>query len=116
MSGTPGGGFLDSLRAHGVAPEDVTDVVFTHLHFDHVGWSSRKGRRVFPNATYRAHAADWAHFVTDGRRRAAPDPGAVRKLAPVEPQLELFDADGPLAPGSRRQATRRATPRARRCT
>ena len=94
-----GGGFLDSLRAHGVAPEDVTDVVFTHLHFDHVGWSSRKGAVVFPNATYRAHAADWAHFVTDGDGEQPPDPGAVRKLAPVEPQLELFDADGPLAPG-----------------
>lgn len=94
-----GGGFLDSLRGHGVAPEDVTDVVFTHLHFDHVGWSSRKGAVVFPNATYRAHAADWAHFVTDGDGEQPPDPGAVRKLAPLEPQLELFDADGPLAPG-----------------
>jgi glyoxylase-like metal-dependent hydrolase (beta-lactamase superfamily II) len=94
-----GGEFLDSLRAHGVAPEDVTDVVFTHLHFDHVGWSTRKGVVVFPNATYRAHAADWAHFVTEGDGRQPPDPGAVRKLSPLEPQLELFDASGPLAPG-----------------
>jgi glyoxylase-like metal-dependent hydrolase (beta-lactamase superfamily II) len=94
-----GGGFLDSLRSHGVRPEDVTDVVFTHLHFDHVGWSSRKGVVVFPNATYRAHAADWAHFVTDGDGEQPPEPGAVRKLAPLEPRLELFEADGPLAPG-----------------
>ncbi|MDT7637288.1 MAG: hypothetical protein QOC83_1576 [Pseudonocardiales bacterium] len=90
-----GGGFLDSLRGHGVGPEDVTDVVFTHLHFDHVGWSTRKGAVVFPNATYRAHAADWAHFVTASDAEA----GAVRKLGPLEPQLALFDADGPLAPG-----------------
>jgi len=90
-----GGGFLDSLRGHGVAPEDVTDVLFTHLHFDHVGWASRRGAVVFPNATYRAHADDWTHFVTAKDAEA----GAVRKLAPLEPQLELFTTDGPLAPG-----------------
>src|SRR3712207_4675038 len=28
-----GGRFLESLAEHGVAPEDVTDVVFTHLHY-----------------------------------------------------------------------------------
>lgn len=90
-----GGGFLDSLRGHGVAPEDVTDVLFTHLHFDHVGWATRKGTVVFPNATYRVHAADWAHFVE------APDaePGAVRKLGPLADRLEAFEADGTLAPG-----------------
>lgn len=43
-----GGRFLESLRSYGVGPEDVTDVVFTHLHFDHVGWATRKGEIVFP--------------------------------------------------------------------
>jgi glyoxylase-like metal-dependent hydrolase (beta-lactamase superfamily II) len=90
-----GGGFLDSLRALGVAPADVTDVLFTHLHFDHVGWATSKGEVVFPNATYRVHAADWAHFID------APDalPGAVRKLSPIASRLQTFDADAVLAPG-----------------
>lgn len=90
-----GGRLLDSLRAHGVMPADVTDVAFTHLHFDHVGWATRKGEVVFPNATYRAHAADWAHFVD------APDaaPGAVRKLKPLTDRLETFDREVTLAPG-----------------
>jgi glyoxylase-like metal-dependent hydrolase (beta-lactamase superfamily II) len=90
-----GGRFPDSLRGHGVLPEDVTDVLFTHLHFDHVGWATRKGRVVFPNATYRVHADDWAHFVD------APDaaPGAVRKLSPLATQLETFDTGVTLAPG-----------------
>jgi glyoxylase-like metal-dependent hydrolase (beta-lactamase superfamily II) len=90
-----GGRFLDSLRGHGAAPEDVTDVVFTHLHFDHVGWATQKGRVVFPNATYRVHADDWAHFVE------SPDaqPGAVRKLSPLAAQLETFDCEVTLAPG-----------------
>jgi glyoxylase-like metal-dependent hydrolase (beta-lactamase superfamily II) len=90
-----GGRFLASLRELGSAPEDVTDVLFTHLHFDHVGWATLKGEIVFPNATYRVHAADWAHFVD------SPDamPGAVRKLAPLRERLEPFDSDTAIAPG-----------------
>lgn len=101
-----GGGLLDSLGGYGVAPEDVTDVLFTHLHFDHVGWSTRRGAVVFPNATYRVHADDWTHFVT------APDaePGAVRKLGPLGPQLELFTSEVTLAPGLDARPTPGHTP------
>jgi glyoxylase-like metal-dependent hydrolase (beta-lactamase superfamily II) len=90
-----GGQFLESLRGFGVSPEDVTDVVFTHLHFDHVGWATKKGQIVFPNATYRVHTADWTHFVDS----PDADPGAVRKLSPLASQLETFDHDTTLAPG-----------------
>lgn len=101
-----GGRFLDSLRAHGVTPEDVTDVVFTHLHFDHVGWATRKGEIVFPRATYRVHEADWAHFV----EAADADPGAVRKLSPLRDRLEPFSGDGALAPGLSARHTPGHTP------
>jgi len=90
-----GGDFLDSLRAYGVGPEDVTDVLFTHLHFDHVGWATRRGEIVFPNATYRVHAADWAHFVEADAAAA----GAVRKLGPLRDRLAPFDSDVTIAPG-----------------
>jgi glyoxylase-like metal-dependent hydrolase (beta-lactamase superfamily II) len=90
-----GGQFLDSLAAAGVQPGDVTDVVFTHLHFDHVGWATKKGEVVFPNATYRVHRADWEHFVT----QADAEPGAVRKLTPIADRLELFDGEVELAAG-----------------
>jgi glyoxylase-like metal-dependent hydrolase (beta-lactamase superfamily II) len=91
-SGTfQGGELLKSLAAHNVRPEDITDVVFTHLHFDHVGWASRKGTIVFPNATYRCDARDWQHFR--GNERVQP------VLAPIEDRLTTWDASGPLAPG-----------------
>jgi glyoxylase-like metal-dependent hydrolase (beta-lactamase superfamily II) len=90
-----GGGLPDNLRAEGVELADVTDVVFTHLHFDHVGWATKKGQVVFPNATYRVHQADWDHFVTSPDAAA----GAVRKLGPLESRLETFDAEVELAPG-----------------
>jgi glyoxylase-like metal-dependent hydrolase (beta-lactamase superfamily II) len=87
-----GGALLDSLAAAGVGTDDVTDVVFTHLHFDHTGWATRDGAPVFGNATYRCDAADWEHFVPHDER-------ATRKLAPIEDRLETWDADGSLLPG-----------------
>lgn len=88
-----GGALLDSLATSGVSPDDVTDVVFTHLHFDHVGWATQKGVPVFPLATYRCHTRDWEHFVVD------PDGGAARKLGSIEDRLEPWSAGGPVLPG-----------------
>ncbi|MHC1558910.1 MBL fold metallo-hydrolase [Actinomycetospora sp. C-140] len=101
-----GGGMIDALARLGVTPDQVTDVVFTHLHFDHVGWATSKGEVVFPHATHRVHAADWAHFVD------APDadPGAVRKLAPLRDRLETFDAAHTVAPGVDARPTPGHTP------
>ena len=90
-----GGKFLESLAAVALAPDDVTDVVFTHLHFDHVGWATQRGAVVFPRATFRCHAADWDHFVAG----PTPEAGSVRKLSPLSDRLEVFGDDEALAPG-----------------
>jgi len=87
-----GGAFLTNLGALGVEPADVTDVIFTHLHFDHVGWATQQGSVVFVNATYRCDERDWGHFV-------GPDPGATRKLSPLADRMEMWDASGPVLPG-----------------
>lgn len=89
----PGGKLLDNLRATGTAPEEVTDVVFTHLHVDHVGWGAVDGSLPFSNAVHRCHAADWAYFSS-----GAPlgDPA---KLAQMEPVMECWDSTTTLAPG-----------------
>jgi glyoxylase-like metal-dependent hydrolase (beta-lactamase superfamily II) len=90
-----GGALPENLRRAGADFSDVTDVIFSHLHFDHVGWATQQGVVMFPNATYRAHAADWEHFVSG----PAADPRAVKKLSPIAPQLETFASDCALAPG-----------------
>lgn len=45
-----------ALEQNGVKPEDITDVLLTHLHFDHTGGSTKyqDGKLVpaFPNAKY----------------------------------------------------------------
>jgi glyoxylase-like metal-dependent hydrolase (beta-lactamase superfamily II) len=106
---TQSGDLLNSLRDAGVAPDDVTDVVLTHLHGDHIGWVTQQNKVVFPRATYRCHARDWELFVTspDARKHCAcmecwgqrPCDGTIRKLSPFSAQLELFDGDTEVADG-----------------
>ena len=52
-----------SLAKAGVKPEEVTDVVLTHLHFDHCGGSTKivagKLEPTFPNSTYYVQKAHW---------------------------------------------------------
>lgn len=67
---------LGSLAALGVDAGDVTDVLLTHLHFDHVGGATRYdegGRAVttFPNAVYWTHEAHWAWARDPNPREAA---------------------------------------------
>ena len=54
------------LDAVGIAPDDVRDVVLTHLHADHSGGVCRPdGAPRFPNARHHVHPADWEFFATE---------------------------------------------------
>lgn len=58
----------EELRKRGVEPEQVTDVILTHLHFDHCGDCTRKdgaGDRLlptFPCATHWVSRRQWENF------------------------------------------------------
>jgi glyoxylase-like metal-dependent hydrolase (beta-lactamase superfamily II) len=58
--------FLEDLAFAGFPRETITDVLCTHLHFDHVGWNTRKinGKWVptFPQARYYFGRREWAHW------------------------------------------------------
>lgn len=88
------GAFLHELGALGVSVKDVTDVVFTHLHFDHIGWTATDdGEPTFPNATYRCAAADWDHFMVE-------HPGAEADIIrPVASRFEMWSGSAQLLPG-----------------
>lgn len=69
-----------ALAARGVAPEDVTHFVFTHLHFDHAGGAIRvdadgKLVPVFPRAMHLVQASHlgWANNPSD-KDKASFDP------------------------------------------
>ena len=66
--------FLEDLTTAGFPREQVTDVLCTHLHFDHVGWNTRliggKWVPTFPQARYLFGRREWQHWKhlrdTDG--------------------------------------------------
>jgi glyoxylase-like metal-dependent hydrolase (beta-lactamase superfamily II) len=47
------------LQRIGLTRADITDVVLTHLHFDHAGGTTRDGALAFPNATYHLQRRHW---------------------------------------------------------
>jgi glyoxylase-like metal-dependent hydrolase (beta-lactamase superfamily II) len=56
----------DELAALGVPPEDVREVVLTHLHADHSGGvCAPDGSPRFPNARHHVHPDDWNFFETE---------------------------------------------------
>ncbi len=96
---------VDALGAVGVAPEDVTHVVASHCHFDHIGAqvTEREGELVplFPNAR---------HFAPEVEIAIAKDPGHVRRasyrpedVVPIEEAglLEGYAGDAELLEGLR---------------
>ena len=93
LMGIRAGSMLDNLGALGVEPGDVTDVVFTHLHIDHIGWASQNGSVTFPNATYRCAAPEWDHFMVHHRGSEAD------VVQPAADRFEQWDGDTNLLPG-----------------
>jgi glyoxylase-like metal-dependent hydrolase (beta-lactamase superfamily II) len=101
-----GGGFRSALAACGVARAEVTDVIFTHLHFDHIGWATLDGRPYFPNATYRVDKRDWDFYCGDGAElpeleatycNPEVDAPSVR-LAPIADRVEFFEGEQEVIP------------------
>ena len=54
-----------SLREAGVTPAQVTDVLISHVHGDHVGGLAANGALVFPNATIRMSIPEWTALQAD---------------------------------------------------
>ena len=65
-----------SIEALGFSLDDITDVILTHLHFDHCGGAiarmGEKGfRTVFKNATYWSNERHWKWATEPNRRERA---------------------------------------------
>ncbi len=66
---------LRNLNAAGVAPEDIDIVINTHLHFDHCGWNTVRGKDgkivpTFPHAKYYAPEGEWQYARRPSERDA----------------------------------------------
>ena len=90
----------DSLRAMGTDPAKVSDVVITHLHYDHAGSIG-----IFPNASL--HLQDREMAFATGRHMCTPcirvpfeaDHVVDMVRAVYAERVQFHDGDGEVAPG-----------------
>lgn len=92
------------LAENGYKPEDVTDMVITHLHLDHCGGgvtrnTSGKLVTTFPNATYHVSKAQWEWASNPNQREK--DAYFPEHLAAMKKsgRLNLVENEGLLLPG-----------------
>jgi glyoxylase-like metal-dependent hydrolase (beta-lactamase superfamily II) len=106
-----GGALIANLAAAGVAPADVDLVLYTHMHRDHVGWTSsatQAGPEItFSNARHVVDGAEWRHW----QEHPSPiGPAADTVLEPLADRVELCADGDEIAPGLRALATPGHTP------
>ena len=88
-----------SLQKNGFSKHDVTDVILTHLHFDHVGGAiervGEKLQTVFPNATYRSNEQHWQWATKPNAREKASF--LPENILPLQEsgQLKMIDENQP---------------------
>ncbi|MFH0866439.1 MAG: MBL fold metallo-hydrolase [Bacteroidota bacterium] len=72
-----GNTLVKALSDKGFNPENITDVILSHLHFDHAGGSVKynsdrtKLEPLFPNATYYCSSAQWEWAINPNTREKA---------------------------------------------
>ncbi|MFB2549587.1 MBL fold metallo-hydrolase [Ensifer soli] len=98
-----GGGRLRAgLAQLGHAPEDVTVVVLTHMHGDHIGGLMEGGKPAFPNARYVTGEAEF-DFWRDPARAGTPaeggHKGVLEKVVPLAEKMTFVGDGGTVVPG-----------------
>lgn len=106
-SGPPTSGtWMANFKAAGFDPKNVSTVVFSHFHGDHInGFRLKDGTAVFPNAEVMVPAAEWAFWMDDARMNAAPDAmkgafaGVRRVFGPVAKDVKQYEGGKEILPG-----------------
>lgn len=111
------GRLWEAMEELGVAPDDVTHVLFTHAHPDHLwGLLDDFDDFVFPNARYMMGRAERDYWMdpatpdTIGQARMAFAAGAIRYIGAMEDQLEVFEDGEEILPGIAARASYGHTP------
>ncbi|MBE3086844.1 MAG: MBL fold metallo-hydrolase [Bacteroidetes bacterium] len=100
-----GEGLTEGLNRRGYKPEDITDVVLTHLHADHCGGGVKRNEGgtgyelTFPEANYHVSRTQWEWAVKNNVREA--DSFLDENIIPImdSGHLNLVDEEGELFPG-----------------
>jgi glyoxylase-like metal-dependent hydrolase (beta-lactamase superfamily II) len=93
----------DALRAAGLAPQDVTDIVISHMHWDHAD-----GMDLFPNARIWIQRDEYTYYTGDAWHHAdthggiAPDDVEALVKANIAGRVSFVEGDSQqILPGIR---------------
>jgi len=93
-TGMMAGGLLAAMQDAGLTPEDVTHVVLTHMHPDHIGGlTDDAGTPTFPNAAYVAGRVEFDAWA------AMNDETFEAKVRPFEGQMTFVAEGDEVVPG-----------------
>lgn len=77
-----------SLAAAGIEPRQVTDILISHGHGDHLGGLVANGALTYPNATIRMSTAEWTAIQADADLNALV-PVMAPKVVTFEPGAQV---------------------------
>lgn len=93
-----------AIQGMGYTAHDITDVVLTHLHFDHCGYATHKNKNgdivlSFPNAKYWVSSKQWENAQNPNRLEA--DSIFLENILPIKESglLSLINKDTSLYDG-----------------
>lgn len=90
--GGAGGKLQASLTAAGVDPGDITEILISHSHGDHVGGLvGADGKLLFPNAVIRIEANEWDFMQANAELKSVVDA--------ILPRVQVFRYGSEVAPG-----------------
>ncbi len=99
----PGDHLENSLRKNGYAPGDITDVVLTHLHWDHATGAVKnaggKFEHAFPHATHWCSKKQWEHSQKSNPREQTAFHDKVLTFLRESGKMKLVEKEGSLFPG-----------------
>lgn len=83
----------EAVKLAGVQPEEITDIVISHFHWDHIG-----GIDLFPKATVWIQKEEYRYYTSDawqpGGNHGGIDPEDVQQLVKLNTQGRVHLVDG----------------------
>jgi glyoxylase-like metal-dependent hydrolase (beta-lactamase superfamily II) len=94
---------LESLAKAGYVPQDITDVFFTHLHWDHVNGAFQSNNGIlsltFPNAIHWCSRRQWEHAHVSNLREQVTYNKEFFRFLEQSGRLRFVEHEGEFLPG-----------------